>query len=73
MSIAVVNHRVVERNPDLIGFPDSVPVVINERAGINVRLPLLDADIAKVQGFSWGYVSRRRETVNDLIVPLIAS
>ena len=84
MPIPVVNPHIDERNPDLAWIPDSILVVVDEGAGVEIRLPLLNPDIAHVQGGESAgargggrrghapHISRRRQTINDLIIPLVA-
>ena len=65
------NGSVDQRNSGLGGLREAILVVVNERPGIDVRLPLLFRNVSDIDGFAAGQVNGRRESIYDLVVPLI--
>src|SRR6202043_3163868 len=49
-AVAVVNKGIDQRNPDLAGVPDAILVIVNESASVDIRLPLLGANLPHVKG-----------------------
>ena len=50
VAVSVFDPRIDLGNPDLAGVLDSILVVVNEEPGVEVRLPLLDANVPQVEG-----------------------
>ena len=83
-AVAVANKGIDQRNPDLVCVPDAILVIVNESASVDIRLPLLGANLPHLEvGNAAGaggrgrrgdaaHVGRRREAINDLVIPLVA-
>src|SRR5882762_2419967 len=58
------NSRTAERRDASLG-------VVDERAGVDVRLPLLNRNVSQIEWLSDHQVGGRRQAIHDLIVPLV--
>ena len=73
LAVPVTDGRIEEGNSQS-RWPvtDAVLVVVNESPGIDIRLPLLDAEYLPYRwSLSDRQVGGRRKAVDDLIVPLV--
>ena len=71
-AVAVSDGDVGEWNSRLVGLRDAILVVVDEGAGVDVRLPLGRCDVSHSDGLSAAsYAHRCRKSVYQQIVPLI--
>ncbi len=74
VGVAAVAESNVSRNERESGFGgilNTVPILVEEARGVEIRLPLVHGNLSQVRGCPAGQPYRRRKAIHKDVVPLV--